>query len=138
MRMLIQPPNVWFLGVISDPSRETNGSQTATGTIAGVVLTAFLVGLVLVLAATAFAVLRAIGLWRQAKRTGGTLRGEVASFEERAARAERHMSQWERSSGELELALARLRVSQARLRILLDAVDRAESRIHWIRAFVPR
>ena len=110
----------------------------STGTIARVVLAAFLVGLALVLAALAFAAARAIALWRQAKRTGGAVGRELASFEERVAHAERHMSEWERSSRELELALVRLRVSQARLRVLRDAVERAQGRIRWIRVFVPR
>ena len=102
------------------------------------VLAAFLLGLLLVLVATVFVVVRGIGLWRQTKRTGRTLGSELISFEERAARAERHMSEWERSSRELELALDRLRISQARLRVLLDSVERAQSRVRWIRVFVPR
>jgi exonuclease VII small subunit len=103
-----------------------------------VVLLAFLVALVVVLAALTFAVVRAIGLWRQTKRTGGALGGELASFEEKAALAERHMSEFERSSKDLEEALERLRVSRARLRVLVDAVERAQDRVRWIRVFVPR
>jgi exonuclease VII small subunit len=103
-----------------------------------VVVLAFLAALVVVLAALALAVFRALGLWRQAKRTGGAIGGELASFEERTARAERHMSEFERSSEELEQALDRLRVSQARLRVLVTAVERAQDRIRWIRVFVPR
>lgn len=103
-----------------------------------VVLLAFLAALVVVLAALVFAVVRAIGLWRQAKRTGGAIGGELASFEEKTARAERHMTEFERSSAELDEALERLRVSQARLRVLLAAVERAQDRVRWIRVFVPR
>lgn len=102
------------------------------------VLPAFLVALTLVLAATVFAVVRAIALWRQAKRSGRAISGELESFEERTSRAERHMAAFERSSHELELALERLRISQARLRILVAAVERAQDRVRWIRVFVPR
>jgi len=103
-----------------------------------VVLWAFLAALVVVLAALVFAAIRAIGLWRQAKRTGRALTGELASFEERTAQTERQMAAFERSSAELEQALERLRVSQARLRVLVAAVERAQDRIRWIRVFVPR
>jgi len=103
-----------------------------------VVLWAFLAALVVVLVALVFAGVRAIALWRQAKRTGRVLSGELASFEERTAQTERHMAVFERSSGELEQALARLRVSQARLRVLVAAVERAQDRVRWIRVFVPR
>ncbi|HET7744757.1 MAG TPA: hypothetical protein VFK76_08440 [Gaiellaceae bacterium] len=102
------------------------------------VLLAFLAALVVVLAALTFAVVRAIGLWRQTKRTGGTIGTELASFEEKAARAERHMSEFESSSEDLEQALERLRVSRARLRVLVASVERAQDRIRWIRVFVPR
>lgn len=102
------------------------------------VLLAFLAALVVVLAALTFAVVRAIGLWRQAKRTGGAIGGELESFEEKTARAERHMSEFENSSKDLEQALERLRVSQARLRVLVAAVERAQDRVRWIRVFVPR
>jgi exonuclease VII small subunit len=103
-----------------------------------VVLLAFLAALVVVVGALTFAIVRAIALWRQTKRTGGALGAELASFEEKAALAERHMSAFERSSADLEQALERLRVSQARLRVLVAAVERAQDRVRWIRVFVPR
>ncbi len=108
------------------------------GTIVSMVLLAFLSALVVVLAALALAAIRAIGLWRQAKRAGSVISGEVASFEEKAAQAERHMSEFERSSKDLEHALERLRVSQTRLRVLIGTIERAQDRVRWIRVFVPR
>ncbi len=108
------------------------------GTIVSVVLLAFLAALVVVLAALTLAAIRAIGLWRQVKRSGGAIGGELASFEEKAARAERHMSEFERSSKDLEQALERFRLSQARLRVLVASVERAQDRVRWIRVFVPR
>jgi exonuclease VII small subunit len=103
-----------------------------------VVLVAFLVGAAFSLAAGTFAVARGIRLWRQTKRTGGTFMSELNAFEERSARTERHLSEWERSTAELEPALDRLRVSLARLRVLQDALERAQSRVRWLRVFVPR
>jgi hypothetical protein len=102
-----------------------------------VVLTAFLVGVATSLLATTVAAIRALGLWRQAKRTGGVFARELASFDERAARTERHLAEWERSSTELDLALARLRYSRARLQVLQDALESAQGRVRWLRVFLP-
>ena len=101
------------------------------------VLAAFLVGLALVFAAAVFAAIRAFALWRQTKRTGGVLGRELAAFEERSARAERHLSEWEGASVRLQTSLERLRVSQARLRIQLDSIERARARVRWLRVFLP-
>jgi exonuclease VII small subunit len=103
-----------------------------------IVLVAFLVGAALSLVAGTFAVVRGIGLWRQTKRTGGTFMSELSAFEERSARTERHLAEWERSNAQLEPALERLRVSLTRLRVLQDALERAQSRVRWLRVFVPR
>jgi exonuclease VII small subunit len=101
------------------------------------VLAAFLVGLGASLAGGSVAVVRAIGLWRQTKRTGSTFARELSSFEERSARAERHLAEWERSNQELERALERLRMSRARLRVLQDALEQAQGRMRWLRVFLP-
>ncbi len=103
-----------------------------------VVLPAFLVGLVFVIAGTADAAVRGVRLWRQVKRTNATFSSQLETFDEKAARAERHLAEWERSSRELDLALERLRVSRARLQVLLDALERAQARIRWLRVFLPR
>lgn len=101
------------------------------------VLVAFLVGLALVLAATALCVVRGIRFWRQAKATGRVLGAEVAQFDARSARTERLLAEADHSSKELEAALERLRISRARLRVLLAAVERAQARTRWLRAFLP-
>jgi hypothetical protein len=101
------------------------------------VLAAFLVGLALVLAATVLVVVRGIGLWRVARRTGTAFEQELAGFEERTARTERLLAEAERASRDLQLALERLRASQARLRVLTGALERSRERIRWLRAFVP-
>lgn len=101
------------------------------------VLLAFLCALALVLAATVFVVVRGFALWRRVKRTGRAFGAELSLFEERSARAERLLAEADRSSRELQVALERLRMSRARLQVLLDALDRAQRRVHWLRAFVP-
>jgi exonuclease VII small subunit len=100
-------------------------------------LAAVLVGLGLALIGTAFAVVRAIVLWRQAKRTGTAFARELGSFEERSAQAERHLAQWERASGDLQVALERLRVSRARLQVLQSSLAQAQARVRWLRVFLP-
>src|SRR3970282_967397 len=80
-----------------------NGSQRAPWyDRRAMVLLAFLVGLATVVVGTTFAVVRGVSLWRQAKRTGGTIASELSSFEERAARAERNLAEWDRASSDLE------------------------------------
>jgi hypothetical protein len=102
-----------------------------------VILYAFLGGLTVALVAIAFAGARGLGLWRQARSTGGLISSELASFEERTARAERLLAQAESSSQDLDAALARLRVSRARLEVLVGSVEAAQRRTRWLRALVP-
>ena len=102
------------------------------------VLAAFLVALVLVLAATVFAVVRGLQCYRQAKRTSRALSEPLSTFEAKAAEVDRHLDAFEASSRELERAREQLRISQARLLILINTVRQAQSRTRWIRAFLPR
>jgi hypothetical protein len=102
-----------------------------------VILTAFLIGLVLVLAGIAVAAIRAIELWRQGKHSGGAITRELALFEERAARSEQLFAEAERASRDLEAALERLRVSRARLQVLTGSLEEAQRRTRWLRVFLP-
>ena len=101
------------------------------------ILTAFLIGLVLVLAGIAVAAIRAIELWRQGKRSGGAITREIALFEERAARSEQLFAEAVRASSDLEAALERLRVSRARLQVLTGSLEEAQRRTRWLRVFLP-
>ncbi len=101
------------------------------------ILTAFLIGLVLVLAGTAVVVIRGIELWRRAKRSGGAITSELARFEERSARAEQLLAEADRASRDLQAATERLRVSRARLQVLLDSLEGAQRRTRWLRVFLP-
>jgi len=101
------------------------------------VLLAFLIGLVVVVVAIAFCAVRGVRVWRQLKRTGKTMGAELDALEARTARTETLLAQAERRSGELEAALERLRVSRARLQVLRGAVESAQARTRWLRAFLP-
>jgi len=102
-----------------------------------VVLYAFIVGLAVAVVAIVFASVQGVGLWRQAKRTGGLISAELASFDERTARTERLLAEAEKSSQDLEEAVARLRVSRARLDVLLGSLEAAQRRTRWLRVLVP-
>jgi hypothetical protein len=104
---------------------------------AAMVLWSFLVGLALVLAALTILVVRAVGLWRQTKRTGRMFASELAAFEERAARTERLLGEAERASRDFELALERLRLSRARLDVLRGSLAHSVARTRWLRALLP-
>jgi hypothetical protein len=101
------------------------------------VLLALLVGLLAVIAATIFVVVRGLGLWRQAKSTGSALAAEVARFEERSARTEQLLSEADRANRDLQVALERLQASRARLQVLTDSLARAQRSVAWLRAFLP-
>jgi hypothetical protein len=101
------------------------------------ILTAFLAGLVLVLAGMVVVVVRAIELWRRAKRSGGAITSELGRFEERAARTEQLLAEADRANQDLQAAADRLRMSRARLQVLLDSVEEAQRRTRWLRAFLP-
>jgi hypothetical protein len=102
-----------------------------------VILTAFLIGLVLVVAGMVVVVIRAIELWRHGKRTGAAITRELAHFDERAERSEQLFAEAERASRDLEAALERLRVSRARLQVLLRSLEEAQRRTRWLRVFLP-
>ena len=111
--------------------------RRVVGTIARVILGAFLVSVLVVAAATAYAVTQAVRLWRQTKRTGRTLGAELSRFDERAARTERLLAEADRSSQALAEAQERLRISRARLEVLTRSLERARQRTQWLRDFVP-
>ena len=101
------------------------------------ILTAFLVGLVLSLVGLFVVVVRAVGLWRQGKRTGGMFGDELALFEERSARTEQLLAEADRASQDLQAATARLRASRAQLDVLRGALAEAQRKTRWLRAFLP-
>ncbi len=101
------------------------------------VLTAFLIGLTLSLVGIFVVSVRGVALWRQGKRTGGSITSELALFEERTARTEQLLAEAERASQDLLAATERLRISRARLQVLLDSLETAQRRTRWLRVFLP-
>lgn len=101
------------------------------------ILLSFLAGLLLVVGATVYVVVQGISLWRQAKRSGGAFTSELASFEERAARTDRLLAEFDRASQDLLAAQERLRISRARLQVLTGSLEKAQRKTAWLRAFVP-
>ena len=101
------------------------------------VLLSFLIGLVLVVVAAAFCIVRGVRMWRQWKRTGKTMSAELDTLEVRTARTEILLARAESRSSELEAALERLRVSRAQLQVLRGALESAQARTRWLRAFLP-
>ena len=100
------------------------------------VLASFLVALVLFLAAATFTTVRGVGLWRDAKRSGGAFEAELAAFEERTARTEELLAKAETSSRDLEAALAGSACRRRGCRCCLGA-RRAPRQVRWLRAFLP-
>ena len=101
------------------------------------VLTAFLVGLVLVVVGVFVVVIRGVALWKQGKRTGKTITSELALFEERSARTEELLAEAERAHADLQAAAQRLRVSRAQLQVLLGSMEGARRSTRWLRVFLP-
>ena len=101
------------------------------------ILLAFLAGLIAVVGATIYAVVQAVGLWRQTKRSGRTFSSELALFEQRAARTERLLAEFDRASQDLVSAQERLRLSRARLRVLTGSLEAAQRKTAWLTAFLP-
>ena len=101
------------------------------------ILSAFLVGLALSLVDIVFGSVRGVSLWRQGKRTGRTITGELALFEERSARTEQLLADADRANQDLQAATERLRVSRAQLQVLLNSLEGAQRRTRWLRVFLP-
>ena len=101
------------------------------------VLLTFLAAVVVVVVTGAFCVVRGLGMWRQLKRTSKAMGAELDALEARTARTETLLARAERRSGELEAALERLRVSRARVQVLRGALESAQARTRWLRAFLP-
>jgi uncharacterized membrane protein len=102
-----------------------------------VVLTAFLIGLVLVVVGLFVVVIRGVALWKQGKRSGKAITSELELFEERSARTEQLLADSERAQADLQAAIERLRVSRAQLQVLLGSLEGARRSTRWLRVFLP-
>ena len=97
-------------------------------------LLVFLAGL---LGGLAYAVLRALVLWRQLKRTGESFGDEAARIAEVAGGIQAHLDKASTSSGRLSDASRRLAASRAVLDVQLQAIREARHTIRRLLWFVP-
>jgi F0F1-type ATP synthase membrane subunit b/b' len=91
--------------------------------------------LVLTVAGIAFAVVRAVALWRAFKRAGGALRSRVEAISRSAEQIETHLANAEAASGRLHAAGRRLGRSRAELDVLLGAVREARAAVSLVLPF---
>ena len=85
----------------------------------------------------AYAVVRGLSLWRQVKRTGGTLGAETARIADATADIQEHLDRASASGTSLGDASARLAVSRAKLEVQLGAVREARQTMRRLLWFLP-
>jgi hypothetical protein len=85
----------------------------------------------------AYAVLRAIALWRRLKRTGGNFAAEAARIADTAAGIHAHLERASASSGQFADASHRLATSRTVLDVHLQALREARHTIRRMLWFVP-
>ena len=104
-------------------------------------LVAFWVSLVVLLAGVlvglAYAIVRAIALWRQLKRTKGGLEAETARIADATAQIQVHLDRAGASGELLGQASERLAASRARLDVQLRALREARHTIRRVLWFLP-
>lgn len=85
----------------------------------------------------AYAVLRGFQLWRDAKRSSGTLGTAMARITDASGRIERQIAAAEAAAGRLRSATERLSTSRAQLHVQLGALRQASSQVRRALWFVP-
>jgi len=98
---------------------------------------ALAVFLVAVVIGIAFAAVRALRLYREAKRVGGVLGAEVDRINTTAAQIEEQLRKADAAKGRLEAAADRLAVSRAKLDVQLAAMREARMQLRRVFWFVP-
>ena len=93
--------------------------------------------LVTTIAGLAYAVLRALALWRQLKRTGRSFSDEAAHITDTAAEIQAHLDRASASSAKLGEASRRLAASRAALDVQLGAIREARHAVRRVLWFVP-
>ena len=84
-----------------------------------------------------YAVLRAIALWRQLKRTGRSFAAEAARITDTAAGIQAHLERANAATGRFADASRRLATSRAVLDVHLQALREARHTIRRMLWFVP-
>ena len=93
--------------------------------------------LLAVVGGIAYAVVRGIALWRQVKRTGGTLSAESARIADATADIQEHLDRASASGVSLGDAGERLAVSRAKLDVQLQALREARQTMRRLLWFLP-
>ena len=93
--------------------------------------------LLAVVGGIAYAVVRGIALWRQVKRTGGTLGAESARIADATADIQEHLDRASASGASLGDAGERLAVSRAKLDVQLQALHEARQTMRRLLWFLP-
>jgi hypothetical protein len=93
--------------------------------------------LLAVVGGIAYAVVRGIALWRQVKRTGGTLGAESARVADATADIQEHLDRASASGASLGVAGDRLAVSRAKLDVQLQALREARQTMRRLLWFLP-
>ena len=124
---------------MSPASYLTAPPRVATTIVAPVV--AFWIALAILLAGVVgglvYVVVRGITLWRQVKRTGGTLGAETARIAEASEEIQEHLDRASASGARLGEAAERLAVSRARLDVQLQALREARQALRRTFWFLP-
>jgi hypothetical protein len=97
-------------------------------------LAVFVVGFA---AGLAYAILRGLALWRNAKQTGRAFSAESARIADVSAGIQLHLDSADASNALLREAAARLAVSRARLDLQLQAVREARYTVRRLLWFLP-
>ena len=85
----------------------------------------------------AYAAVRGLALWRDAKRTNSVLTAEMERINEVSLQIERHMGEAAAATERLQAATGRLAESRARLEVQLAAVREARAQMRRVFWFVP-
>ena len=93
--------------------------------------------LVAIVGGIAYAVVRGIQLYRDAKRAGATIGGEMERISAASLQIDHHAAEAEAAAGRLHDATGRLAVSRATLDVQLAAVREARAQLRRTFWFVP-
>ena len=93
--------------------------------------------LIAVVAGTAYAVVRGIQAYREAKRVGGVLGDGVERINVSVAQIEEHLRKSDEARSRLQAATDRLALSRAKLNVQLAAVHEARAQLRRVFWFVP-
>jgi hypothetical protein len=85
----------------------------------------------------AYLVVRALQLWREAKRVGGVIGTEVDRVSAGSERIEDHLANADAAGGRLKEAAGRLAVSRTKLQVQIAAVREARAQLRRVFWFVP-